>query len=174
MKEIWKEVPGYPMYDVSDNGRVRSWRVRGNNNGCDTCRWAKEPTILKQWRRNYYLGVNIVNTHGKSTFSVHKLVLTTFHGLGGDGMVCCHNNGERDDNRASNLRWGTPKENMADTLLHGTRNRGARNGHAKLSDAQVLAIREDTRPQPVIAKEYGLCQQSVSLIKLRKNWAWLD
>lgn len=74
----------------------------------------------------------------------------------------------------SHLRWATPKENNADKLIHGTHNRGDRNGTAKLTDADVLAIRSITGiSQEEIARRYGISQVHVSRIKSRDIWAWL-
>jgi len=42
---------------------------------------------------------------------------------------------------------------------------------AKLTEQQVRSIRDDPRPQPVIAADYGIRQPTVSKIKLRQRWA---
>lgn len=71
------------------------------------------------------------------------------------------------------LRVGTAKENMMDKVKDGTMTNGERNGKSKLTEAQVIAIRADTRTQIEIAKEYGISQMTVSDIKRRRKWKHL-
>jgi len=73
------------------------------------------------------------------------------------------------------LRWDTKAGNAADRALHGTENRGERNGQAKLTTAQVRAIRasEGREPQWAIAKRFGICRQTVSDIRTGRRWAHL-
>jgi hypothetical protein len=42
--------------------------------------------------------------------------------------------------------------------------------HRKLTDEQVKAIRLDRRSQSVIAREYGIAQAGISLIKSGRRW----
>lgn len=63
----------------------------------------------------------------------------------------------------SNCRWAT--------TLEQSRNKRPRSDQ-KLSDAQVEAIRADTRFQYVIARDYGIQQQYVSRIKNGKRRAF--
>ena len=49
--------------------------------------------------------------------------------------------------------------------------RGEAHGMAKLTEAQVIAIRADTRFQREIALDYGVDNSLISLIKRRKKWA---
>ncbi len=51
--------------------------------------------------------------------------------------------------------------------------RGTGNGQNKFTEAQILSIRDDSRPQKIIAQEYGTNQSYISRIKLRKAWGWL-
>lgn len=71
------------------------------------------------------------------------------------------------------LRWATKAENEADKLIHGTRARGERHGAAKLTEADVLAIRASTSPIQEIAETFGISQATGRHIKNRKIWAWL-
>jgi len=58
-----------------------------------------------------------------------------------------------------------------DRVEHGTSNRGERCGSAKLTEVDVLAIREDRSGQKEIAKKYGISPASVGMIKRRQRWA---
>lgn len=55
----------------------------------------------------------------RKSAAVHRMVLEAFVGPCPDGMQGCHWNGEPADNRVENLRWDTPRSNMADKLRHG-------------------------------------------------------
>jgi hypothetical protein len=57
---------------------------------------------------------------------VHVLVAEAFLGPRPPGRQCCHKNGNGLDNRAVNLRWGTPSENIQDSVRHGTHPRTRR------------------------------------------------
>lgn len=74
------------------------------------------------------------------------------------------------------LRWGTHGENAADKIARGRARpqRGSDSPLAKLGEEAVRAIRAARGFQKDIAKEFGVCQMSVSLIKRRKVWAHLD
>lgn len=61
------------------------------------------------------------------------------------------------------LREATDKENAADKRVDGTM-------YSKLSEADVLKIRDDPRPQTEIAADFGIAQTTVSAIKTRKTW----
>jgi hypothetical protein len=50
---------------------------------------------------------------------IHTLVCTAFHGDPEPGQEVLHGDGVPSHNAASNLRWGTRAENMADMVQHG-------------------------------------------------------
>lgn len=60
---------------------------------------------------------------------------------------------------------------MTDMCLKNRQVKGERNGQAKITLLDVIAIREDHRFQRVIAKEYGISQQQVSRIRRAERWA---
>lgn len=68
---------------------------------------------------------------------------------------------------------GTQKENMADKNAkgRGNYNLGSKCHNAVLTEEQVMAIRADRRKQRLIAADYGIRRNHVSMIKTGKLWA---
>ena len=99
MPETWKTIPGFPDYEVSDQGRIRSY-ARG------------KVRYMKPGRtRKGYLRESLAADGRNHTMAVHRLVLEAFVGPRPAGYQCDHINAVRDDNRLVNLRWVTAKEN---------------------------------------------------------------
>lgn len=125
MTEEWREIPGWPGYEASSLGRVRS--TRG---------------IKAFFRdRKGYLKVKLWSHCKPKNLMVSGLVALTFHGAAPANHVTRHRNGINDDNRSSNLLYGTSSENERDKFLHGTALLGERHHQAKLTSADVAAIR---------------------------------
>jgi NUMOD4 motif-containing protein/HNH endonuclease len=122
--ENWRPIAGYPGYQVSDLGRVRSVDriiIRMTKRGPVQVRLAGR--VLRQGRaRNGYLTVSL---SGRSV-NVHTLVLRAFRGEPLPGHQGAHDNGDPRDNRAKNLLWKTRRANEADKLRHGTYLAGSR------------------------------------------------
>ena len=173
-KETWKPIPGWEgYYSVSDCGRVRSEaRVMMRRNG------RKIPIrerILKPYlgKRGYFV---VYLKHYKNKFArpVHVLVALAFIGKRPAGQDVRHLNGNPLDNRHTNLLYGTRVENIADSIAHGTKPRGEQCSRAKLTEQQVVSILRDSRLHIEIAKDFGIAPSTVSSIKTRKNWGWLE
>lgn len=105
---------------------------------------------------------------------VHRLVAEAFLGTIPDGMQVCHNDGDPANNHLPNLRIDSARGNASDTLSHGTRCRGSRNGHAKLTHQQVELIRSlaGTRRgiQRELAWKFNVSETTISEIIHRKVW----
>ena len=102
----WKPIPGYPDYHVSGVGDVKSFRY-----GKDR--------LLSPGSNKGYPQVILSADGVRTTCTIHKLVMLSFVGPRPDGMQIRHLNGVRSDNHLENLKYGTSKENHADTVLHG-------------------------------------------------------
>lgn len=171
--EAWRPVLGFEgHYEVSNFGNVRSLsRSITRRDGRKRTYFAQ--SMLAKVRDGYYLLFLRKQAVSYSRL-VHRLVLEAFVGPCPPGMECRHLNGNRLDNRLENLRWGTPEENRADQLLHGTRRRGESNAQAKLSDAEVDKIRAarakfSTR---VLGAMYGVSSSTISRIQTGKRRGW--
>lgn len=88
------------------------------------------------------------------------------------GLFICH----KCDNplcvNPYHLFLGTAKENSQDMRRKGRGKEtvGEQKNTAKLTEAQVIAIRADKRTQYVIAADYGVNQSAISYIKTGKYW----
>ncbi len=122
----WLQVPGYPEYEVSENGLVS----RGGS-------------ILKPCRmkRGGYIAVSLWQYGKGKTWPVHQLVCMAFHGPRPTPKHhAAHDDGDKDNNHESNVLWKTKKENEADKVRHGRTNRGDKNWNTKIKDADVPEV----------------------------------
>lgn len=166
----WKAVPAHPMYEVSDVGCVRSWkstRGLGRGNGTVTFRSA-EPKILKIQKQKYL----VVHMDQKPVL-IHRAVLAAFSGPP-NGRQCRHLNGNPHDNRLSNLKWGTAKDNADDRAAHGTLARGMRSNHSALTDDDVIRIRGGGERTQALVEELGVSATTIGRIRSGIGWAHIE
>lgn len=159
MSEIWKAVPGWPTYEVSDHGRLRGSR--------GVVKW--QPT------HHGYLRITLRNKERLARMYAHRVVLLTFVGPLPDGMEACHLNGVRTDNRLANLAYATRIENHAHKRAHGTLPLGEQVHNAALTEAQVREIREAKARgefnSTTFMKKFGVSRSTVCLIAAGKRWS---
>lgn len=114
--EQWRAVVGYEgAYEVSDLGRVRSL-----NRVTDRGRKWRGRVMTTTALQNAYLVVTLWRNGSQRTPLVHRLVLEAFVGPAPESHEARHVNGDRADNRLTNLSWGTHSENQMDQVAHGT------------------------------------------------------
>ena len=148
-QEQWKEIPEFPGYEVSDQGRVRSyWRQIsfGYRNGTDFIldsqpQRIRKPGINKRGKKSYH---HVPLYRDKKQFSreVHCLVMLAFKGPRPQGMDVCHNDNNGLNNRFDNLRYDTRSGNHMDKHKHGTMLYGEKCPWAILADADIMNIRQ--------------------------------
>lgn len=135
--ETWKQVVGWPEYEVSDHGRVR--RVA-------TGRVQK----AQRAKTGGYALVKLSARGLTKTCKVHVLVAYAFlgappgrHGQGRDDYQVNHKDGDKWHNRPENLEWIHPGENCRHAYATGIvrKARGERSHSAKLSDEKVVELR---------------------------------
>ena len=157
MLEIWKELE--PGYQVSNFGQVKGPRK-----------------LLKPTMNDRYLKVSIGSRsdNTRRLVYVHHLICEAFHGKRPDGMMALHNDGDTTNNRADNLRWGTPTENMQDREQHGNH---LISGVRKLTVEQVKFIRSEgsrrfTRKE--LAEQCGVSVACIGDVIIRRTFTYVE
>ena len=89
-------------------------------------------------------------------------------------IFACHHCNNRKCCRPSHLFWGTATDNQRDMTNKGRHRWGEKNGQAKLTEEQVIEIKEllsdGQYSQQEIGNMFGVCQSAISAIKLGKSW----
>ena len=141
----YRPIASHPLLFISDTGKILSFRTRGP--GGQNRRTTKPPVFVRGSldKDGYYF-----ITWPKKL--VHQLVLLAWVGERPSGHVARHINSVRTDNRLANLAWGTERENHNDRIELGS-SKGARNGAARMTEADVLRIRAEYIHKPLAAIE---------------------
>jgi hypothetical protein len=158
--EVWKSIKGFPGYEVSSHGRVRSYFAHSKG------RWA----ILGQPQRLLRPGktsgghryVVLRRDRRSHPMRVGRLVAQAFIGAAPAGAIVLHLDSDVDNNRVENLAYGS----LGDACGYHT-------SRAKLTPAQVLEIRrrraagEDAHS---IAADVGI--STITLNKICRGGSW--
>lgn len=175
--EVWKDVVGYEgRYQVSNFGRVKSLdMILLHNYGGTQKRGGKILTLYSN-KRNGYVYVCLCLSEQKRRerqVRVAGMVLEAFVGIRPEGMQTCHNDGDKQNNKLENLRWDTAKNNQKDRIKHGTDCRGENNSISKLTNKEVIEIRQmyatGKHRQSELARMFGITPTLVCSIVKRKT-----
>lgn len=157
MMEIFKIIPGYEPYQISNLGRLK------RNSSILTT-----PTAKLGYNRKYLKDL-------KKNLLIHRAVAISFipNPLGLKEVN--HKDGIKTNNAISNLEWTTRKGNA----MHAAKNGlfadqiGEKANRAKLRQYQVDIIREallNGFRQTAIAKYFNVRPSTINLIHKRVNW----
>lgn len=111
MQEIWKDIEGYNGYhQISNYGRVKSCdRISNNRRG----NYLKKSKILKTSVDNDgYIHVTLCKNGERKTFTIHKLVATSFIENPFNLLEINHKDENKANNNVENLEWCTRKYNL--------------------------------------------------------------
>ena len=172
IEEIWKPCKEYSYLEVSSHGNVRSIDRVVNNPGGGT-RIIKSK-ILKQQsftNKDGRLYVVCYANGQKKNAPIHRLVAKAFLGDRPDGLVINHIDGDKFNNKASNLEFVTQKENIDHSWKMGLQKHFTRDTYrltkVKTSDFEKIEAMTKTMTLKEIAKKYD-CSVEVIVRTLRK------
>lgn len=166
----FRQIPGYPRYAINAHATILS--ICGPAMAKDR-QWIDARQAKQTVDKGYSFVCLYDMGRKRRKWRVHILVLTTFVGPCPDGMVCRHLDGNPSNNHVSNLAWGTPLENSADRITHGTDYRGERVGSSKLKASDAIEIRRRRANGEflhVLAAEFGVSKYAIYSIAKRLTW----
>jgi hypothetical protein len=163
--ERWLPVFGFEgYYEVSDIGRVRRLSQATDRVRRIHPRRDYSPRVLSGRKIGDYVYVDLSVKNQQTRRSLHELVLSAFVGFRPAGLYGCHNDGNPQNNKLSNLRWDTPKANQADRVSHGNDQFGENNASSKLTNDErqvARTLRSGGFSFARIAKRFGVCAQTI-------------
>ncbi len=176
--EKWKPIKNYEgIYEISSLGRVRSYYEINNSLG----QIRKTNTVSKFKTLSTDMdGYKRVNLYAKDkglkpvNKSVHILVLNAFIGECPKDKEGSHLDGDITNNRLSNLQWENHLDNESRKIIHGTRPMGEKHKSSKLTETDILDIRNSyikyKVTQKQLAEKYNVCENNIYLIVNNKAW----
>jgi len=164
MQEVWKLIPDFEDYEVSNSGIVRSL---SSSKG----KWGKELTPLK----HKYLRVCLKKNKKSHWKSIHRLVALVYVANPENLPEVNHKDGNKFNNWDWNLEWTTPRKNKNHAIENALYAHGESHGRAKLSEEQVLEIYNyiKLRVRTLdIAEKYQVHKSIIDGIKEGKGWKY--
>ena len=177
MEEIWKDVQGYGEYDnyyeVSNLGRIRS-KDRTTVGKCGRRFPFKGQIIKPCLTRCGYHVLNLRFDGKKQGVLVHRVVVKAFLTPEEGKTQVNHIDGDKTNNKLSNLEWVNASENKLHAIRIGITKpkKGENSTFVKLKDEQVLKIRYEHKDltQKEIGDLYGVSRATVYMIRKNKIW----
>ncbi|GAC1413814.1 MAG: hypothetical protein NVSMB66_6380 [Candidatus Doudnabacteria bacterium] len=162
MIEIWKQLQGW-QYEVSNLGNIK--RIGGK-------------VIKSQQINKGYCYVDLWDKNKRWNAKVHRLVAKVFIPNLNNFKEINHKDGNKLNNKTSNLEWCTRLFNIRHAFKNGLRQptRGEKAGNSKLLTYDVLKIRKMVKggmARKDIAKMFNIGVSTVAHICLRTRWAFL-
>jgi hypothetical protein len=164
--EQWRQVVGWPEYEVSSFGNVRRISIYHKS---------KAGHLRKlSINQHGYIRIGLCRENRVTWVFVHRLVAEAFlpKPLCGQTQIA-HKNSIKTDNRIENLRWDTPVGNASDRWGDGTYKTGELHQSSKVNWCMANEIRKK-KMAGISAKnlmaEYGLSKTTIYSIIRGSRW----
>jgi hypothetical protein len=135
--------------------------------------WAKVKRTADCWGwegGKHHWGYGIFHAWYSHAIVAHRFSYMLHYGPIPKGALVCHHCDNPECTNPEHLFLGDQQANMDDMHRKGRGAIGSKNGLAKLSESQVVAIRADSRSSVVLGKIYGVSSATVRRVKRRELW----
>jgi len=166
--EHWKKIKGFSDYEASTLGRLRSLNYKRTN----------KVKVLKPSISGGYLKTMLKDDSGKYRSSyVHKFVCLAFLGDRPTKYEINHKDGLKINNSIENLEYITKSENIKHAYKLGliSVKVGSSNGMAKLTESDVLEIRQHAANsgryygRQVLAEKYKVSECTIKEVVSKRR-----
>ncbi len=160
----WRKIPDYPDYEVSNFGSVRSLKF-------NKIKYLSQASVSAD---GAYRAIELwKNKQGKRQY-IHRLVLKAFVGPPPTSRhECNHIDGDKSNNKATNLEWTTSSENKKHGVRNGLYPVGDECPWAKLTSKDVTtikAMRADGMTYQAISEYFPVSRTQIGRIMNGKRW----
>jgi len=160
-------IKGFKGYNIDKQGKVYSFWDRHHN-------IKKECHLLKVDSKRKYSSITLFKDGRRYKKSLHRLLADTFIPNTKNYPYVLHRDGNKYNNKLSNLYWGNQSMNQKDAVLHGTAS-GLTPRPKKLNFKQVRVIKyildiPNHIPQVKIAGIFNVHQSLINRIANKKTW----
>ncbi len=170
MKEIFKKIPNFSRYKISNYGRLISLNYKNS----------KKIKELKPSITDGYYKTMIQRDDKKyKTIAIHRLVASVFLNRK-TGYEVNHIDGNKLNNKLYNIEYCTHSENIKHAYRLGLEKSktGSKNGNSKLFEKEVIEIRQYhnkhgyLKNRKYLAKKYNISESTLKDIisRRRNNW----
>lgn len=151
--EIWRDIKNYEDYQVSNFGRVKSFK------------FGKERILKPTSNTDGYLCVGLCKDGKMKTCKIHRLVAEAFVPNPKNLPEVDHIDTNKLNCRVENLRWATGEENRKYAVEAGLI-------RPKLTQEQVRCVRKNPKGLTLeqLAEKFGISLATVSRIQLGQSY----
>lgn len=176
--EIFKSIPSFPDYSVSNFGRVktnsRKLRYVHAVTGQEHFRLTEERFLKVQFNgRTGYKFYQLYRQKKMYNRPIHTLVAETFLKKKPFHSTVNHKDGNKHNNVVENLEWCTNEYNHHHATATGLVAKGERVGTSKLNERTVYAVKwflAKGITHTELSKAFQVSRATVSLISENKIW----
>lgn len=176
--EIWVNIKKYEgIYQLSNYGNIRTLegffikKRRGGKLEMAVYKEEKSRTLRKD--KNGYLRISLWENETVEWCICHRLVAMYFVPNPNNYPVVMHLDNNPSNSFFKNLRWGTQKMNIQQSIADGRWRFGGKNNKTVLSEIQIPEIRRllnEGIPRRQIAKQYNVSKGAIE--NIRKGLTW--
>jgi len=171
VKEIWKPIPSYEgLYEISNTGKIKSLPKSGSGNSLSE-------KIMNDFDNGKgYRYITLTNKTKRRNFYVHRLLAESFISNPGKKPFVNHLDGNKANNKLSNLEWSTESENMEHASVLGLLPSGEKNHLSKLKEIDIKQIRllwQSGTHRDIIKAKYSISYAQIHRIVNNQCWKYV-